>query len=81
VVFVALSLLISFHDEIVAIRLHNLKVNMPLWANNLACSLSSLGVLSVRRCGTKEQKFGFIKRVDKGWITTVKDLESWRFER
>ena len=28
-----------------------------------------------------EQKFGFIKRVDKGWITTVKDLESWRFER
>ena len=28
-----------------------------------------------------KQKFGFIKRVDKGWITTVKDLESWRFER
>jgi len=27
------------------------------------------------------QKFGFIKRVDKGEITTVKDLESWRFER
>ena len=27
------------------------------------------------------QKFGFIKRVDKCWITTVKDLESWRFER
>ena len=27
------------------------------------------------------QKFGFIKRVDKGWITTVKDLESWRFQR
>ena len=30
-------------------------------------------------------KFGFIKRVDKGWITTVKEtadvLESWRFER
>ena len=23
-----------------------------------------------------KQKFGFIKRVDKGWITTVKDLES-----
>ena len=21
------------------------------------------------------------KQVDKGWITTVKDLESWRFER
>ena len=28
-----------------------------------------------------KQKFGFIKRVDKGEITTVKDLESWRFER
>ena len=26
------------------------------------------------------QKLGFIKRVDKGWITTMKDLESWRFE-
>ena len=28
-----------------------------------------------------KQKFGFIKQVDKGWITTVKDLESWHFER
>ena len=28
-----------------------------------------------------KQKYGFIKRVDKGLITTVKDLESWRFER
>ena len=27
-----------------------------------------------------KQKFGFIKRVDKGWITTVKDLESCPFE-
>ena len=26
-------------------------------------------------------KFSFIKRVDEGCITTVKDLESWRFER
>ena len=26
-------------------------------------------------------KFGFIKQVDKGWITTVENLESWRFER
>ena len=25
-------------------------------------------------------KFGFIKQVDKGWINTVKDLESWRFK-
>ena len=27
------------------------------------------------------KQFGFIKRVDKGWITTVKYLESWTFER
>ena len=24
----------------------------------------------------EKEKFGFIKRADKGWITTVKDLES-----
>ena len=35
----------------------------------------------LRRWGRSKQKFGFIKRVDKGWITTVKDLESSRFER
>jgi len=28
-----------------------------------------------------KQKFGFIKRVDKGWIATVKGLESWCVER
>ena len=28
-----------------------------------------------------EEKFAFIERVDKDRITTVKDLESWRFER
>ena len=26
------------------------------------------------------QKFGFIKWVDKGQITTVKDSESWHFK-
>ena len=26
------------------------------------------------------KNFGFIKQVDKGLITTVKDLESWLFE-
>ena len=31
--------------------------------------------------GRVQQKFGFIKRVDEGWITTVKGLESWSFER
>ena len=34
-----------------------------------------------RLSGMPNKNFGFIKRVDKGWITTVKDLESWRFER
>ena len=36
---------------------------------------------SVSQLKIQKQKFGFIKRVDEGWITTVKDLESWRFER
>ena len=36
--------------------------------------------LSVLTLPVALQKFGFIKRVDKGWITNVKDLESWRFE-
>ena len=30
---------------------------------------------------SKTRKFDFIKRVDKSWITTMKDLESSRFER
>ena len=35
-----------------------------------------LGHESVKLVVGSLQKFGFIKRVDKGWITTVKDLES-----
>ena len=40
----------------------------------------------LRNCGAAlvgeiKTKFNFIKWVDKGYITTVKDLESWRFER
>ena len=31
--------------------------------------------------GKLQQKFGLIKQVDNCWITTVKDLENWRFER
>ena len=43
---------------------------------------SSLSFLSIDfAMEMLNQKFGFIKRVDKGWFTTVKDLESWRFER
>ena len=43
--------------------------------------LVSKETVVLRRWQRSKQKFGFIKRVDKGWITTVKDLESWRFER
>ena len=43
--------------------------------------LVSKETVMLRRWERSKQKFGFIKRVDKGWITTVKDLESWRFER
>ena len=34
----------------------------------------------LRQWERSKQKFGFIEWVDKGWITTVEDLESWRFE-
>ena len=34
----------------------------------------------VSQFANKSWKFGFIKGVDKGQITTLKDLESWRFK-
>ena len=43
--------------------------------------LVSIETVVLRQWERSKQKFGFIKRVDKGWISTVKDLESWRFER
>ena len=43
----------------------------------LASSLPRRSRTTVRDYLTKK-KVGFIKRVDKGWITTVKDLEKWR---
>ena len=39
------------------------------------------GISKIKEKLISQLKFGFIKRVDKGEITTVKDLESWRFER
>ena len=39
------------------------------WAQRTKISLVNVG-------GRVKQKFGFIKRVDKGWVTTVKDVES-----
>ena len=44
--------------------------------NEIHAELSS----EVKEKSTIKSKCGFIKRVDKGWITTVEDLESWRFE-
>ena len=38
--------------------------------------LVSKETVVLRRWETSKQKFGIIKRVDKGEITTVKDLES-----
>ena len=38
--------------------------------------LVSKETVVLRRWERSKQKFGFIKRVDKGSITTVKDLES-----
>ena len=43
--------------------------------------LVSKETVVLRRWEISKQKFCFIKRVDKGWITTVKDLESRRLER
>ena len=43
--------------------------------------LVSKETVVLRRWERSKQKFVFFKRVDKGWVTTVKDLESWRFER
>ena len=54
---------------------------LAYWVNCLFGFLVSKETVVLRRWGRSKQKFGFIKWVDKGWITTVKDLESWRFER
>ena len=43
---------------------------------NLNKFLVSKETVVLRRWERSKQKFGFIKRVDKGEITTVKDLES-----
>ena len=48
---------------------------------NIKKFLVSKETVVLRLWDRSKQKFGFIKRVDKGEITTVKDLEIWRFER
>ena len=54
----------------------------PLWraVNNRNKLLDYKGTVVLRRWESGKWKLGFIKRVDKSQITTVKDLESWRFE-
>ena len=52
------------------------------WEDNKQIKfLVSKETVVLRRWERSKQKFGFIKRVDKGEITTLKDLETWRFER
>ena len=53
--------------------MHSESIAMLLTDNEF---LVSKETVVLRRWGRSKQKFGFIKRVDKGWITTVKDLES-----
>ena len=47
----------------------------------MSMCVTSPPMFTSTRVHSLEQKFGFIKGVDKGRIATVKDLESWRFER
>ena len=47
-----------------------------LFGLSLIKFLVSKETVVLRRWESSKQKFGFIKRVDKGEIATVKDLES-----
>ena len=71
-----------------ALSRHNIKqwyhpcIALPVWRTLLPVGfLVSKETVVLRQWVRWKQKFGFIKRVDKGWISTEKDLESWRFER
>ena len=48
---------------------------------NLAYELSLLFSVSCSKREGNTQMFGFIKQVDECQIITVKDSESWHFER
>ena len=60
--------------------LHNNQI-LKLMVSSEDGFLVSKETVALRRWEKWKKKFGFVKRVDKGWITTAKDLESWRFER
>ena len=53
---------------------------MTPWSETFYKFLVSKETVVLRQWESQTEKFGFIKRVDKGWITTMNDLESWRFE-
>ena len=68
-------IIIVFDDNVCSLdKIYTNSVVLVFQATWLVHNLRVIGHYSL-------QKFGFIKRVDKGWITTVKDLESRRFER
>ena len=54
---------------------------MPSHTVHLRLAAQEHALPEIRRSHSWKQKFGFIKWVDKFEITTVKDLESWCFER
>ena len=59
-----------------------LGINLLSWQDhyNIEFLVSKEAVVLRQWERSKQKLFGFIKRVDKGWITTMKDLESWRLE-
>ena len=66
----------------VVLRKENFSIKGSIKFNcNLGLTATGVDIWSSKLSYILKQKFGFLKRVDKGWITTVKDLESWRFER
>ena len=50
------------------------KDNNPICIQSVSKRKMKFAHLGTLTCCTFKWKFGFIKRVDKGWITTVKDL-------
>ena len=82
-IFIILDLRYPYESCIISFRIFLCLYKYALHGNQLSVvgSLVSKETVVLRRWERWKQKFGFIERVDKDWITTVKDLESWRFER
>ena len=58
------------------ISLANFQILIHAWKRFIKVDFFFLEELWYYVGGRVKQKFGFIERVDKCWITTVKDLES-----